>query len=298
MKRSGLGRLGVVACCALPVAACGVFVGSAPPEPMSHTQAKSAARLAQLDFGRDALFARCLAPACPTRTPKTFTRESLGLPSPQRLTERTAALVPIASVAPAPAPAAIEPPPKRQIAHVVAVPFAFGSSRLENAAQARLEKAKRIPDLTVSMGARRNEDLGINQAILGLAIPIPVFDRNQGNLQEALSRTDKARDELQALQVQQSTLLASAHERFLAAQQEVGMIRSDILPGAQSAYDAAVKGFEFGKFGFLDVLDAQRTFFLARAQYLNAVLRGHQALAEIERLVGDIQHPAILQHRE
>lgn len=163
---------------------------------------------------------------------------------------------------------------------------------------ARLEKAKRIPDLTVSMGARRNEDLGLNQAVLGVSIPIPVFDRNQGNLQEAMSRTDKAKDELLALQVQQSNLLAAAYERLTAAQQEIGMIRNDILPGAQSAYDAAVKGFEFGKFGFLDVLDAQRTFFLARSQYLSSVLRGHQAFAEIERLVGDIQHPAIAQPRE
>ena len=73
------------------------------------------------------------------------------------------------------------------------------------------------------------------------------------------------------------------------------MIRSDILPGAQRAYDAAAKGFEYGKFGFLDVLDAQRTFFLARSQYLNAALRGHQAYADIERLVGDIDHAASLQ---
>jgi cobalt-zinc-cadmium efflux system outer membrane protein len=76
------------------------------------------------------------------------------------------------------------------------------------------------------------------------------------------------------------------------------MIRTEILPGAQSAYDAAVKGFEFGKFGFLDVLDAQRTFFLARSQYLNALLRGHQAMAEIERLVGDTQHTAVVHHKE
>lgn len=165
-------------------------------------------------------------------------------------------------------------------------------------ALARLEKAKRIPDLTVSMGARRNEELGLNQAILGVSIPIPVFDRNQGNLQEALSRTDKAKDELLTLQLQQATLLATAHERLLAAQQEVGMIKTEILPGAQSAYDAAVKGFEFGKFGFLDVLDAQRTFFLARSQYLNALLRGHQAMAEIERLVGDTSHTAVVQHKE
>lgn len=163
---------------------------------------------------------------------------------------------------------------------------------------ANLEKAKRVPDLTVSMGAKRNEELGINQAILGVSIPIPVFDRNQGNLQEALSRTEKAREELRALQIQQSTLLATAYERYSATQEEVGTIRTDILPGARSAYDAAVKSFEYGKFGFLDVLDAQRTFFLARSQYLAALLRGHQAMAEIERLLGDTNQAALVQHKE
>ena len=163
---------------------------------------------------------------------------------------------------------------------------------------AELEKAKRVPDLTVSMGAKRNEELGINQAILGLSIPIPVFDRNQGNLQEALSRTEKARDELRALQIQQSTLLATAYERYRATQEEIDTIRTDILPGARSAYDAAVKGFEYGKFSFLDVLDAQRTFFLARSQYLAALLRGHQGMAEIERLIGDSNQAALAQHKE
>nr|WP_272875854.1 TolC family protein [Stutzerimonas stutzeri] len=39
-----------------------------------------------------------------------------------------------------------------------------------------------------------------------------------------------------------------------------------MLPSAQSAYEAASKGFELGKFTFLDVLDAQRTLFQARSQ--------------------------------
>ena len=39
----------------------------------------------------------------------------------------------------------------------------------------------------------------------------------------------------------------------------VRTLRTDIVPGAQSAYAAATTGFENGKFGFLDVLDAQRT---------------------------------------
>ena len=56
--------------------------------------------------------------------------------------------------------------------------------------------------------------------------------------------------------------------------------------GAQSAYDAATKGFELGKFNFLEVLDAQRTLFLDRAQYQRALAEAYRAAAEIERVLG------------
>ena len=154
-------------------------------------------------------------------------------------------------------------------------------------AQVNIENTKRTPDLTLSIGAKRNEELGLNQAVLGFSIPIPIFDRNQGNLQEAVSRTDKARDELAAFKIQVETQLGSAYERLSTAKQSVETLQQDILPGAQSAFDAATKGFEFGKFNYLDVLDAQRTLFQAKSQYINALQEAHQAIAEIKRILGD-----------
>jgi cobalt-zinc-cadmium efflux system outer membrane protein len=153
-------------------------------------------------------------------------------------------------------------------------------------ALAEVERSRRIPDMTVSLGAKRNKELGRDQAILGVSIPIPVFNRNQGNLLEALHRTDKARDELAAAGTRLSNELALAHERLNTARQEVALLQRDILPGAQSAYDAATKGFELGKFSFLEVLDAQRTSFQAKSQYLRALAEAHRSAAEIERILG------------
>lgn len=62
--------------------------------------------------------------------------------------------------------------------------------------------------------------------------------------------------------------------------------RQEVLPGAQSAYAAAREGYRLGKFGFLDVLDAQRTLFGAKTQYLLAQADYHKAVAEVERLIG------------
>ncbi len=159
-------------------------------------------------------------------------------------------------------------------------------------AQAELEKAKRIPDMTVSVGAKRAEDLGRNQAIVGLSIPFPVFDRNQGNLLEALRRADKARDELRAAELRLGADATQNQERLKALLADVQTLQQEILPGARSAYDAATKGFELGKFSFLEVLDAQRTFFQARAQYLKSLSDAHRTASELERVLGAITSPS------
>lgn len=154
-------------------------------------------------------------------------------------------------------------------------------------ALAEVEKSRRTPNLTVGAGVKRVEELGRNQAVLAVSIPLPLFDQNRGNLLEALHRADKARDELAATSIRLNSELAQAYERLAAAHREIGSLRQDILPGAQSAYDAATKGFEFGKFNFLEVLDAQRTLLQAKFQYLRALSDAHRLAAEIDRLLGE-----------
>ncbi|EUJ10450.1 outer membrane protein [Methylophilaceae bacterium 11] len=152
----------------------------------------------------------------------------------------------------------------------------------------KIERSKATPNITLSAGVINNQELGgLNQALLGLTVPIPLFDRNQGNLQEAVSRQYKAQDELVALRAQLEANLATHYERLSASRQSAESLRSEILPSAQSAFDAASKGFSAGKFSFLDVLDAQRTLFQAKSQYIQALLEAHQAVAEIERILGN-----------
>lgn len=154
-------------------------------------------------------------------------------------------------------------------------------------ALARLESSKRIPDLAVSLGVKRSEELGRNQAIVGISLPLPLFDTNRGNVLEAARRADKARDELAATELRLDGEVAQAYERLNIARQEAEALQKEIVPGAQSAYVAATTGFEYGKFGFLDVLDAQRTLLQAQSQYLRALSEAHRAAAEIDRILGE-----------
>lgn len=150
-----------------------------------------------------------------------------------------------------------------------------------------LERARRMPDPTISVGMKRAEELGRDQLLVGVSIPIPVLDSNRGNLLEALKREDKARDEHTALWVRLTGDVLQARERLSNSRLELESLRRDVLPGAQLAYENATKGFDLGKFSFLDVLDAQRTLFQARNQYLRALTDTHRAAAEIDRLLAD-----------
>ncbi|MFN4359327.1 MAG: TolC family protein [Hylemonella sp.] len=149
-----------------------------------------------------------------------------------------------------------------------------------------LERARRIPDVTVSLGAVRSQDFGRDQPIIGLSIPLPLFDRNQGAQLQALRRLDAAQVQAEAEEVRLRSEVLQAADQLQARTSEVQALQQEVLPGAQSAYEAASRGFELGKFGFLDVLDAQRTWLLARTQYLNALGEAHRASAELERRLG------------
>lgn len=147
-----------------------------------------------------------------------------------------------------------------------------------------LEQSRRVPDITLSAGYRRYAQTGENTALLGIAIPIPLFDRNQGNLREAYQRLNQAQDARAANELRQQSELAQTYEGLLAAQHEIGVLRDEVLPGAKSAFDVANRGYELGKFGFLDLLDAQRTLFQNQTLYVRALVNYQKLLNELERL--------------
>ncbi|MCD5992388.1 TolC family protein [Pseudomonas sp. CDFA 602] len=159
------------------------------------------------------------------------------------------------------------------------------------------ERAKRIPDLTVSVGSqysreeRERERERIN--VVGLSMPIPLFDRNQGNVLSASRRADQARDLRNAAELKLRTETQSALDQWATAAQEVESFNQVILPAAQRAVDTATRGFEMGKFGFLEVLDAQRTLISARGQYLESLATATEASVTIERIYGDLDRFSI-----
>lgn len=151
----------------------------------------------------------------------------------------------------------------------------------------QVERANAIPDITVSGAYRRLNETDDNALVFGLSIPLPLFNRNQGAILEARHRLAKAEAERRAAEVRAAAALADAYKALATSHAEAVGIKASVLPGAQSAFEGINEGYRLGKFGYLDVLDAQRTLFDARARYLQAVADYHRAVAEVERLVGE-----------
>lgn len=148
------------------------------------------------------------------------------------------------------------------------------------------ERSKGVPDLEVIAGYRRFNDLGTNALVIGGSISLPIFDRNQGGIEEARTRLSQAYEQRRAAEARVAAALAEAYGALTSAHTAVTSLQAAVLPGAQQTFEAVNEGYRLGKFGYLDVLDAQRTFIGASGQYLRALADYHKGAVEVERLIG------------
>jgi cobalt-zinc-cadmium efflux system outer membrane protein len=157
-------------------------------------------------------------------------------------------------------------------------------------AQVDLAKARKWPNVTVSAGAEHNAGVNDTTGILSVGMPLPIFDRNQGNILEARFNVAKARQQRRAARVAVRGMLAQQYQQLADAHQKVTTLRSDTLPGARSAYEAIRQSYEQGQATLLEMLDAQRTLFQVESQYVDALAQYHATAAEVERLIARPLH--------
>lgn len=157
----------------------------------------------------------------------------------------------------------------------------------------RVERSKAVPDITVGGGYRRLPDLAgesgpnNNALLMGFSVPLPLFNKNQGNIKEAEYRLAKANEEQRATDLRLRTELGQSWQRLSAAAAEVEALKSKVLPGAQETFSTISQYYRDGRLSYLEVLDAQRTLFSGRAQYLRALSDYHSAVVDLERIIGE-----------
>lgn len=162
-------------------------------------------------------------------------------------------------------------------------------------AQVRLARAQRIPDLTVSAGARRLEATNDVAAVVGVSIPIPLFNTGKAALDQARADRDQADALTRLARLDAARAIASAQADVANAATAARAAGGPALAAAQEAARIARIGYGQGKFGQLELLDAERTLAETRAAWVDALAAYHDAVARLRRLTQpvptDIQIP-------
>lgn len=156
-----------------------------------------------------------------------------------------------------------------------------------------LQRRNAIPDVSVNAGVRRFREAGGDTAlVLGLSVPLPVFDRNQGNIMRAGAEVTRAQADAERGRLYLDASLAEAERRLDQVWRAANSLRRTVLPAALEAAGFARSGYTEGKFSLLEVLDAQRVLSDVREQLNAALLEVQQVRADIGRLRGRSADPS------
>jgi len=155
-----------------------------------------------------------------------------------------------------------------------------------------LEHARGKPDVTLGGGYRRLSGPNANAAVFGMSMPLPLFNRNEGAIQEAQFSLNRAKDNQRTLLLHLETALVQFWNGLAAAHAQVKRLESEVLPEAQHAFELTQRFYEEARFSYLDVLHARQILVAARLRHIQALSDYHQALVDIESVVGEIPNPA------
>ncbi len=153
-------------------------------------------------------------------------------------------------------------------------------------AQLELQKARGVPDPFVSAGYRRLQEAGTNAMVAGVSIPIPFFNRNQGEIKKASVRLQQVEEIRRTVELSLWQQLTQQYRQLLSVTYRARSLENTIIPQAEKSMQIIMEGYRRGKFTFLDVLDAQRTLFRSYTDYLQALADYRQQVSAIEMLTG------------
>jgi cobalt-zinc-cadmium efflux system outer membrane protein len=209
-----------------------------------------------------------------------------------------AALAQLAGVATAALAGTLEPlpappvaPPELAAARARMIAAHPGLARLRaeyDAAERRLalELAEQVPDLT--FGGSYGDEAGDRKSVLGLrlGLELPLFDRNQQGIEQALAARREARVRYEAAANEALAELERASAAWQAAARQLALLRERVLPPARAQAERARQGLATGAFGVLRLLEALRALGEIRRDELAAEAAVAAAAVAHERAIG------------
>lgn len=147
--------------------------------------------------------------------------------------------------------------------------------------QATLAEAQRIPDIDLDLFYRRFEDQGSDAFDVGLAVGIPLWNRNQGRLREARAEVEAAGARSRVTRLNLVSTLRQSHAALGQALARARVLRDEILPRSAAVRDVLEKRYAAGDLSMAEVLPIRRESTLRALDRLDALREAMEAWADL-----------------
>jgi cobalt-zinc-cadmium efflux system outer membrane protein len=151
-------------------------------------------------------------------------------------------------------------------------------------ARERVAAASAKPDVTVHVGVRRLSTFNDTALIAGISLPLGSAKRSALSVAQSVAETEAADARAQAQQMDVRQRLFSTYQELLHAHTAFEAHRDRMIPKAEAARALTRQGFEAGRFSFVALSQAQRTLLELRNAQIDAAVRYHILLTDIERM--------------
>ncbi len=158
---------------------------------------------------------------------------------------------------------------------------------LENQASAEtvLAKSAAVPDVKFGAGSRYEEIGNVQSYLFSVSVPLPLFNRGKTETLATGFRADAARAQSlvarRELEQERTELLAA----FDTAAGEAERYGTQLLPKAKRAYELSREGYSSGRYGWLELIEAQQMLAEVNIRAIEARRTAQQAAAELSKFI-------------
>ncbi len=153
-------------------------------------------------------------------------------------------------------------------------------------------KSERIPDVEFSIGVRQFNEDNTYSLVGGISVPIPLFNRNQGGIQEALVNQKRIEVDNNATRNSLILELDEHYKTFEILEREIAVLQERILPKAEEMLKRLMKGYEMKEVPYIGVLEGRRKHIETQQKYIETLRDFNIIIAHLERLCSKPFHGA------
>ncbi len=153
-------------------------------------------------------------------------------------------------------------------------------------AERDLAAAEVRPSLTLTGGVKHLEAEGTNSFLVGVSVPLPLWNRNQGARKSLQAKHEAAELGMKRVHLQTQADIESAQIRLRLLDQRHATVDHELLPTAESVYRTLEKDYGAGRLPYTSLLEAERILLELRREHADLLLEIQKQIMALEYVTG------------